>query len=87
MTNFVKELDGDITLDELQLEKLNNKLQLGSSLGRFIEECSYLDIVLASIILIALSGFYFSYTPIEYTLCNGLAILTALKVVRMLYVL
>lgn len=72
MTKFVKELDGDITLDELQLEKLNNKLQLGSSLGRFIEEYSYLDIVLASIILMTLSGFYFSYTPIEDALCNGL---------------
>lgn len=72
MTDFVKEFDGNIILDELQLEKPNNKPQLGSSLGRFIVECSYLDIVLASIILITLSGFYFSYTPIEYTLCNGL---------------
>lgn len=87
MADFVKVLDGNIILDELQLEKPNNKPQLGSSLGRFIEEYSYLDIVLASITLIALSGFYFSYTPIEYTLCNGLAVLTALKAVRMLYVL
>lgn len=78
MADFVKELDGNIILDELKLEKPDSKPQLGSRLGRFIEECSYLDIMLTSIILIALSGLYFSYAPIEDALGKSVGYLDSL---------